>query len=320
MHGFTLDDLERAARQVYQVMPPTPQHAWPLLAQRTGCSVWVKHENHTPTGAFKVRGGITFLHWLVHTQPQLRGIVSATRGNHGQSLALAARAHGVRTVIVVPRGNSVEKNAAMAAFGAELVEHGRDFDEAREEAARLAEREGLYLVPPFHPALVKGVASYGLELFAAVADLDAVYVPMGCGSGVCALIAARDALGVRTQVIGVVAEQAPAAKWSFDSGRVQESATADTLADGMAVRRPVPEAFAVYAQGAARIVAVSEAQIAEAMAVYYRDTHNVAEGAGAAALAALLHERQAMAGKRMAVVLSGGNVDWPVYAKVVNGH
>ncbi|WAH56293.1 threonine dehydratase [Pseudomonas silvicola] len=319
MHGLTRDDLDNAARQVYQVMPATPQYAWPLLAERLGCTVWVKHENHTPTGAFKVRGGITFLHWLVQTHPQLRGIVSATRGNHGQSLALAARAHAVRALIVVPLGNSREKNAAMRAFGAEVVEHGRDFDEAREEAARLAREQGLYLVPPYHPELVKGVASYALELFSAVPDLDAVYVPMGCGSGVCAVIAARDALGLSTQVIGVVAERAPAAKWSFDSGRLQESATADTLADGMAVRRPVSEAFEVYAQGAARIVAVSEAQIAEAMAVYYTDTHNLAEGAGAGALAALMQERDAMVGKRVAVVLSGGNVDWPVYKQAVGG-
>ena len=317
MLDVTRHTLEHAARQVYQVMPATPQYAWPLLGERLGCEVWVKHENHTPTGAFKVRGGITFMHWLNQAHPHVRGIVSATRGNHGQSLALAARAHGLRALIVVPQGNSLEKNAAMRAFGAELVEYGRDFDEAREEAARLAQVHALYLVPPFHPELVKGVASYALELFSAVADLDAVYVPMGCGSGICAVIAARDALGLRTQVIGVVAAEAPAAKWSFDSGRLQDSPSADTFADGMAVRRPVPEAFAVYAQGAARIVAVSDAQIAAAMRVYYCDTHNLAEGAGAAALAALMQERTAMAGKRVAVVLSGGNIDRDLYARVI---
>jgi len=317
MHGLTRDDIENAAHQVYQVMPATAQYAWPLLAERLGCTVWVKHENHTPTGAFKVRGGITFMHWLKRTHPDTQGIVTATRGNHGQSLALAARAMGLRALIVVPRGNSVEKNNAMRGFGAEVVEFGRDFDEAREEAARLAQVQGLYLVPPYHGELIKGVATYALELFTAVPELDSVYVPMGCGSGICAVIAARDALGLKTQVIGVVAAEADAAKLSFEAGQLRETASANTIADGMAVRRPIAEAFAVYSAGAARIVSVSEEQITEAMCVYYSDTHNLAEGAGAAALAALMQEREAMAGKRVAVILSGGNVDRPVYARVL---
>jgi threonine dehydratase len=317
MHGLTLDAIEYAALEVYRVMPPTPQYAWPLLAERLGCQLWVKHENHTPTGAFKVRGGITFLNWLKAEQPELRGIVSATRGNHGQSLALAARALGVRAVIVVPLNNSLEKNNAMRALGAELVEFGRDFDQAREEAARLAAAQGLYLVPPYHSELVKGVASYALELFRAVPDLHTVYVPIGCGSGICAVIAARDALGLQTQVVGVVAAQADAAKQSFEAGELLETAWADTMADGLAVRRPIPEAFAVYSQGAARIVSVCDQQIAEAMRVYYTDTHNLAEGAGAAPLAALMQEREAMAGRRVAVILSGGNIDRAVYAQVL---
>ncbi|WP_248798428.1 threonine dehydratase [Pseudomonas sp. MWU13-2105] len=317
MHGLTRDDIENAARQVYQVMPATAQYAWPLLAERLGCTVWVKHENHTPTGAFKVRGGITFMHWLKRTQPDTQGVVTATRGNHGQSIALATRALGLRALIVVPRGNSVEKNNAMRGFGGEVVEFGGDFDEAREEAARLAEAQGLYLVPPYHAELIKGVATYALELFKAVPDLDTVYVPIGCGSGVCAVIAARDALGLKTRVVGVVSSAAAAAKLSFEAGKILETASANTLADGMAVRRPIPEAFAVYAAGAARIVAVSDEQVSEAMRVYYSDTHNLAEGAGAAALAALMQEREAMAGKRVAVILTGGNVDRPVYAKVI---
>jgi len=317
MHGMTRHDIENAARQVYQVMPATAQYAWPLLAQRLGCTVWVKHENHTPTGAFKVRGGITFIHWLKRTHPDVKGIVSATRGNHGQSLALAASAVGLQALIVVPQGNSVEKNAAMRAFGGEVVEYGRDFDEAREEAARLAKERDLFLVPPYHTELVKGVATYALELFTAVPDLHTVYVPMGCGSGICAVIAARDALGLQTQVVGVVATEAAAAKLSFEAGTIQETASAHTLADGMAVRRPVPDAFAVYAAGAARIVAVNDEQIVEAMNVYYTDTHNLAEGAGAAALAALMQEREVMAGKKVAVILSGGNVDRAVYAQVI---
>ncbi|WP_338919534.1 threonine dehydratase [Pseudomonas silesiensis] len=317
MHRLTRDDIEQAAHQVYQVMPATAQYPWPLLAERLGCTVWVKHENHTPTGAFKVRGGITFMHWLKREHPTAKGIVTATRGNHGQSLALAARALGLRALIVVPEGNSVEKNQAMRGFGGEVVEWGRDFDEAREEAARLAQTHGLYLVPPFHTELVKGVATYALELFMAAPDLDTVYVPIGCGSGICGVIAARDALGLKTQVVGVVSTEAAAAKLSFEARTICETATANTFADGLAVRKPVPEAFAIYSAAATRIVSVGEDRIAEAMRVYYTDTHNLAEGAGAAALAALIQEREAMAGKRVGVILSGGNVDRAVYAGVI---
>lgn len=317
MHRLTRDDIEQAAQRVYQVMPATAQYAWPLLAQRLGCTVWVKHENHTPTGAFKVRGGITFMHWLKRAHPEVKGIVSATRGNHGQSLALAAGAVGLRALIVVPQGNSLEKNNAMRGFGGEVVEYGRDFDEAREEAARLAQAHGLFLVPPFHPELVKGVATYALELFKAAPDLDTVYVPIGCGSGICGVIAARDALGLKTQVVGVVSSAAAAAKLSFEAGVICETATANTFADGLAVRKPIAEAFAVYAQGAARIVSVSDEQIAEAMDVYYTDTHNLAEGAGASALAALMQEREAMRGKKVGVILSGANVDKSVFAEVI---
>lgn len=317
MHELTRDDIEQAASLVYQVMPATAQYAWPLLAERLACTVWVKHENHTPTGAFKVRGGITFMHWLKRMHPEVKGIVSATRGNHGQSVALAAAALGLRALIVVPRGNSPEKNNAMRGFGAEVVEFGQDFDEAREEAARLAQAHGLYLVPPFHTELVKGVATYALELFKAAPDLDTVYVPIGCGSGICGVIAARDALGLKTEVVGVVSTEAMAAKLSFESGVLRETTSANTFADGLAVRKPVPEAFAIYAAGAARIVAVSEAQIGEAMRIYYSDTHNLAEGAGAAALAALIQECEAMQGRKVGVILSGGNVDRSVYARII---
>ncbi|WP_448092569.1 threonine dehydratase [Pseudomonas lini] len=317
MHKLTRDDLEQAARHVYQVMPATAQYPWPLLAERLGCTVWVKHENHTPTGAFKVRGGITFLHWLRREHPGVKGIVSATRGNHGQSLALAASTLGLRALIVVPEGNSLEKNNAMRGFGGEVVECGRDFDEAREEAARLAQVHDLYLVPPFHTELVKGVATYALELFIAAPDLDTVYVPIGCGSGICGVIAARDALGLNTQVVGVVSKEAAAAKLSFEAGAICETASANTFADGLAVRKPVPDAFAIYGAASARIVSVSEGEIAKAMRVYYTDTHNLAEGAGAAALAALIQEREMMLGKKVGVILSGGNVDRSVYASVI---
>lgn len=317
MHTLTREDIEQAARQVYQVMPATAQYRWPLLTERLGCTVWVKHENHTPTGAFKVRGGITFMHWLRREHPNVKGIVSATRGNHGQSLALAASAVGLRALIVVPEGNSLEKNNAMRGFGGEVVEFGRDFDEAREEAARLALEHGLYLVPPFHTELVKGVATYALELLNAAPDLHTLYVPIGCGSGICGVIAARDALGLDTQVVGVVSTEAAAAKLSFEAKTICETASANTFADGLAVRKPIAEAFDVYGAGATRIVAVSEDEIAEAMRVYYTDTHNLAEGAGAAALAALMQERDRMRGKRVGVILSGGNIDRAVYARVI---
>lgn len=317
MHRMTLDDIEQAAARVYQVMPATAQYAWPLLAERLGCKVWVKHENHTPTGAFKVRGGITFMHWLKHAHPDVKGVVSATRGNHGQSVALAASASGLRALIVVPEGNSPEKNTAMRGFGGEVVEYGRDFDEAREEAARLSQVHGLYLVPPFHTELVKGVATYALELFRAAPDMHTVYVPIGCGSGICGVIAARDALGLNTRVVGVVSTEAAGAKLSFEAGALCETASATTFADGLAVRKPVAEAFAVYAAGAERIVSVGDAQICDAMRIYYSDTHNLAEGAGAAPLAALIQERETMQGRKVGVILSGGNVDRSVYARVI---
>ncbi|MAQ84313.1 MAG: hypothetical protein CMH12_13890 [Maritimibacter sp.] len=313
------DDLKRAADLVYTRMPATPQYAWPQLKARLGCEVWVKHENHTPTGAFKVRGGITFIDWLRRTHPDVAGICPAPRGNHGQSQARAATAAGLRALVYVPHGNSVEKNASMRAFGAELVEHGQDFDTARVEAFRVAEEQGLAIVPPFHEELVRGVATYAYELFTAAPDLDAVYVPIGCGSGICGTILARDALGLKTEVIAVVAEGAPCARLSVEAGRLVETNAADTFADGMAVRVPVQAAFDIYAKGASRFVTVSDAEIAQAMRVLYEDTHNLAEGSGAAALAALMQEKDAMAGRKAGVILSGGNVDAGVFAGVLTG-
>jgi len=316
---MTLEEIEQAAAVVYRTMAATPQYAWPQIAAAVGTEVIVKHENHTPTGAFKIRGSLTFMDWLVRTHPEARGIVTATRGNHGQGQALAATRAGLESRIFVPHGNSAEKNAAMASFGATLVESGADFDEAKLEAYRVAEAEGFVFVPPFHPALVRGVATYALELFRAAGPLDAVYVPIGCGSGICGLIGTRDALGLKTEIIGVVADGADYAKRSFEAGRPVETARADTFADGMAVRAPVEEAFAIYGKGAARIVSVSDDAIADAMRLYFSATHNVAEGAGAAPLAALLAERDRMRGKRCAVILCGGNVDTAVFAEVLAG-
>jgi threonine dehydratase len=316
---FTADELEAAAALVHRHMAPTPQYAWPLLSARAGCEVWVKHENHGPTGAFKVRGGITFIDWLRRTHPDAPGIITATRGNHGQSQARAARAAGLRAVVYVPHGNSVEKNAAMRAWGAELVEFGIDFDAAREEAFRVAAAEGLHIVPPFHRELVRGVATYALEFFRGTPPLDTVYVPIGCGSGICGVISARDALGLRTEVVGVVSTEAQAARLSVQAGHPVETPSARTFADGMAVRVPVPEAMDIYARGAARILAVSDPEIAAAIRAYHTDTHNLAEGAGAAPLAGLLQERDRMRGRRAGVILCGGNIDTDWLVTVLQG-
>ena len=316
---FTVHELRDAAQLVYSQMAPTPQYAWPQLGARLGCEVWVKHENHTPTGAFKVRGGITFIDWLRRTQPDCPGICTATRGNHGQSQARAAVAAGLVAKVYAPFGNSVEKNAAMRAFGADLIEFGEDFDVAKGEAFRMAEAEGLAIVPPFHTELVRGVATYALELFTAAPDLDTVYVPIGCGSGICGTILARDALGLDTRIVGVVSEHAQTAKLSFEADALVETNDCRTFADGMSVRVPVAEALAIYGKGAERIVAVSEAEIAEAIRVYYRDIHNLAEGAGAAPLAALMQEREAMAGRKVGVILTGGNIDTDWFLAVLGG-
>lgn len=312
-----LDEVDAAARRVYAAMPATPQIAWPLLAARAGCDVWVKHENHTPTGAFKVRGGLNLLGRLAEQPLPPLGVVSATRGNHGQSLAYAARRVGMRCTIVVPHGNSASKNAAMRALGAVLIEHGRDFDEARVHAANLAGERGDTFVGPFDRDLVAGVATYARELFAAVA-LDRVYVPIGCGSGICGLIAVRDGLGLATAIVGVVATGADAYRRSFLARKPVETASATTIADGMAVRVPVAAALETILRGAEDVVAVTDDEVAEAMRAYFDDAHQVAEGAGAAPLAAALKDGRC-AGKRIGVILSGGNLDRPLYHRILGG-
>jgi len=314
---FDLQQLERAHGVVGAAMPPTPAYAWPLLSERLGATAIVKHENHTPTGAFKVRGGLHLLA-TIKAAGGTPGIVSATRGNHGQSLAFAARRYGTRCVIVVPHGNSADKNAAMRAFGAEVIEFGRDFDEARLHAAELARAQDLRFIGPFDRELVAGVATYALELLRAVPDLATIYVPIGCGSGICGLISARDALRLSTAIVGVVSSNANAYARSFAAREPIETATANTMADGMAVRVPVPAALAVICRGAARIVEVTDAEVEDAMRALFADTHQVAEGAGAAPLAALLKDGDRAAAKT-AVILSGGNVDREVYARVLSG-
>jgi threonine dehydratase len=316
---FSLPELDDALRLVHESFPGTPQYAWPLLAERTGAEVWVKHENHTPTGAFKVRGGLIYSERLQRERPHVAGITSATRGNHGQSLAWAGRRYGIPVTIVVPHGNSPEKNAAMRAFGARLVEHGQDFEAARDEAVRLAAVEGLEFAPSFAPDLVKGVATYCLELFRHVPDLDALYVPIGLGSGICAAIRTRDLLGLTTEIIGVQSAGADCYARSLAAGRVVGLNRADTLADGIAVRLPDPSAFAQIRMGVTRIVTVTDEQIGQAVKAYWTDTHNLVEGAGAAPLAALLTERQPMRGRRVGLVASGGNIDLALFRSWVLG-
>ena len=310
-------EFETTAKTVHAVMQPTPQYNWPLLSARAGAEVWVKHENHTPTGAFKVRGGVIYVDDLLRREPDCPGVIAATRGNHGQSVACAATRRGLPSTVVVPHGNSVEKNAAMRAQGAEIVVHGADFQESLEYAQGLATERGLHMFPSLHDHLVRGVGTYAWELFSAVPDLDTVYVPIGMGSGICGVIAARDALGLSTKVVGVVAENAPAYALSFERREAISTNAADTMADGVACRVPVLSALEVIWAGADRVVTVSEDAMKAAMRHYFTDTHNIAEGAGAAPLAALLKEREAMVGKRVGLILSGGNIDRTVYQSIL---
>jgi len=316
---FTLAELEAAAEQVHRAVAPTPQYAWPKLAARTGCEVWVKHENHTPTGAFKIRGGLIYMDRLARSGRGSRGVISATRGNHGQSIAFSAARAGIAATIYVPHGNSADQNSAMRAFGATVVEFGRDFDEARVEAAKVAAQRDLHFIPSFHYDLVQGVASYALELFHAVHGLDVVYVPIGMGSGICGLITVRDVLGLPTEIIGVVARNAPAMALSFDAGTPVPTSSAATFADGIATREPQRAAFDIIKRGAARIVQVSEDQLAEAVRSYFDDTHQVVEGAGAAPLAALLQERPRYVGKKVGLILTGGNIERARFQCLLDG-
>ena len=310
-------DLESAAKIVYAGMPSTPQYAWPLLCEALATEVWLKHENHTPTGAFKVRGGLVYVHELLQRDPTISGLISATRGNHGQSIAFAARPHGLKTTIVVPIGNSKEKNAAMRALGAQLIEFGTDFQESREYAIALAEQQGLHMVPSLHTDLVRGVATYWMEFFNAQPELDVIYVSIGQGSGICAAVAARNVLGLSTKIIGVVSSHALAYKLSFEQGTIVESPVSTLLADGMACRIPDASSMKVIAQYVEQVVAVSDIDVAAAMKLIFLATHNVAEGAGAAALAAAMNNKAGLKGKKVGLSLSGGNVDHDVFSKVL---
>jgi threonine dehydratase len=313
----TLTDLEAAAAVVYRAMSPTPQQRWPLLDARAGASVWVKHENQTPVGAFKIRGGLVYFDALTRRGGAIAGVVAATRGNHGQSIGFAARLHGLPAAIVVPHGNSTGKNAAMRALGVELIEEGHDFQASLEAAGRIAAERGWRLVPSFDRLLVEGVASYALELFRAAPDLDTLYVPIGLGSGICGAIAARDALGRRVKIVAVVAASAPAYARSLAAGRLVSHDATTRIADGMACRTPVADALDQIRAGIDHLVEVSDDQIEEAMRAIYDDTHNVAEGAAASSVAAMLSERDRIRGRSVGVVLTGANVDRAVFARIL---
>lgn len=313
----SLTEIEQAAKIVYSVMPPTPQYCWPLLCERLGTEVWVKHENHTPLGAFKVRGGLVYFNHLVATQ-KVRGVISATRGNHGQSIGLAAKHYKIPATIVVPHGNSREKNASMRALGVELIEHGEDFQEAKEHAEKLAQEHSLHMVQSFHPLLIRGVATYCLELFRAVPNIDTVYVPIGLGSGVAAILAARNALGLNTEVVGVVSTHARAYAESFKQKQLVEYPVSTQIADGMACRTPNADALDIIWNQVDRIVEVTDAEITQAIQTIFECTHNMSEGAGAAAVAGALQEKQRNLGRKIAVVLTGGNIDREIFIDALN--
>jgi threonine dehydratase len=313
----TLQEIAEAQKLVYQLMLPTPQISWPLLNQKLEARVWIKHENHTPIGAFKARSAVFYAAQLFRGGSAVKGIITATRGNHGQSVALAGQRFNVPVTIVVPHGNSIEKNAAMRSQEARLLEFGQDFQESREHAQKLSQEHGLHFVPPFHRDIVTGVATYWVELFTAVSDLDAVYAPIGMGSGICAACAVRNGMKLKTKIIGVAAEGAPAYALSFQAGRRIEAPVTTVIADGMACRAPDDDALEIIQKNVDHIVTVSDDEIRHAMRIYFSDTHNVIEGAGAASLAAALKEKDSLVGKRIALVATGGNVDRDVFSQVL---
>ena len=313
----TIVEIREAQKLVYELMAPTPQIAWPLLRERLGTEVWVKHENHTPIAAFKARTAVVYAAELFRHSNGIRGLVTATRGNHGQSVALAARRFNVPAYVVVPRGNSSEKNAAMRAQGANLIEFGHDYQESKEHAQKLTRENGCHFVPSYHRDIVKGVATYWMEFFSAVPNLDVVYVPIGQGSGICSCVAVRNGLNRRTKIIGVVPGGAPAYALSFEAKRAVAAPVTTQLGDGMACRVPDEASLQIVLENVDRVVTVSEGEMGRAMKFYFTDTHNVVEGAGAAGLAAALKDCDFLSGKRVGLVATGGNVDHDVFARIL---
>jgi len=313
----SLEQIRAAQTLIYRHMPPTPQYSWPLLNERLGCEAWVKHENHTPVGAFKLRGALVYLNRLRETDPQVKGVVAATRGNFGQGVGRAAQIFGLKAIIVVPQANSAEQNRAMLAQTVQLIEHGHDFQASLEFARTLASERGFAFVESFHELLVRGTATYALEFLANAPALEVVYVPIGLGSSICGVAAAREALGLKTEIVGVVAAQSPSYALSFHRRAVVGAPANSAIADGLACRRPNKDAVETIVQNVSRVIEVSEAEIGDSMRAYYQDTHNLAEGAGAAALAGALKEREQLRGRRIGVILTGGNVDMEAYARVI---
>lgn len=315
----TLSQIEDAQAIVYRSMPPTPQYSWPLLNRRLGTEAWIKHENHSPVGAFKVRGALVYVEWLKRMEPDLAGVVAATRGNHGQGVGMAARLLGLKAAIVVPKGNSIEKNLAMKAQGVELIEFGYDFQESLVYARTLADDRNWAMLDSFHERLVMGTATYALEFFKGAPPMDVIYVPIGLGSSICGVAAVRNAWGLRTEVVGVVAAESPSYALSFAQRKIVEAPAGTLIADGLACRTPNANALEAIWKNVARVVEVSDAEIADAMRAYYQDTHNVAEGAAAAPLAAALRESSSRQSRRIGLVLTGSNVDAAVFARVLAG-
>jgi threonine dehydratase len=313
----SIPEIQAAGELIYRFMQPTPQYRWPLLQERLGTEVWVKHENQTPTGAFKARTAIAYVDALLKRNPATRGLITATRGNHGQAVALAAKQFGLSATILVPHGNSREKNAAMRAQGGTLIEHGSDYQAAREKAEELAADQGLNMVQPYHYDIVRGVATYWLEFFSAVKDMDIAYVPIGMGSGICSAVAVRNGLGLKTKLIGVVSAQAPCYAKSFEQRKVVEVPTATRIADGLACRKPEEESLSILLENVDHIVEVSDDEVEDSMRHMFTDTHNVVEGAGATGLAAALKEKDQLYGKRVGLVVTGANVDRDVFARVL---
>ena len=319
-HLPKIEEVQAASELIYRFMRPTPQYCWPLLCERVGTEVWVKQENQTSTGSFKARTAVVYVDQLMKREPGTRGLITATRGNHGQSVALAGKRFGLPVTILVPQGNSREKNAAMRAQGGTLMEYGEDYQAAREKAMALAAEQGLHMVPPFHYDIVRGVATYWLELFSSVNEIDVAYVPIGMGSGICSAVAVRNGLGLKTKVVGVVSTLAPSYAESFEQRKVVEVPATTKIADGMACRKPDEEALAILLQNVDHMVRVSDEEVEESMRHMFTDTHNIVEGAGAAALAAALKEKEQLRGKRVALVASGSNVDREVFARVLQGN
>ncbi len=306
---ISLKEIVRARAVIYRYLRPTPLIHYQPLSEITGFQTYIKHENHNPTGAFKVRGGLNLIASLPQEEKE-RGVITATRGNHGQSIAMASRIFGVPCTLLVPHGNNPEKNRAMRGFGAELVEYGRDFDEARQRAEEIREEKGLrYIHPANEPRLINGVGTYSLEIFEDLPDVDAIIVPIGGGSGACGAITIARALNPNTRVIGVQAERAPSVYLSWKEGRIIETESADTFADGLATRVPFEMTFNIIREGISDIVTVSEEEMKSSVRLLLETTHNLAEGAGAAPLAAALKLRDRLRGKKVVIILSGGNID-----------